>query len=45
MSFADSHDDAETDDQPEPLYKTFITPTLKFDSLHTMPGLIDRLMY
>ena len=45
MSFADSHDDAETDDQPEPLYKTFITPTLKFDSLSTMPGLIDRLMY
>ena len=45
MNFADTHDDTEKPDSPEPLYKTFMTPTLTFDSLNTMPELIDRLMY
>ena len=45
MTFADSSNDTTTIRQPEPLYQTYITPKLKFDSLSSMPDLIDRLEY
>ena len=45
MKFADSHGDSPTSERPEPLYQTYITPKLVFDSLSTMPDLIDRLEY
>ena len=45
MRFADSHGEAPTSDRPEPLYQSYITPKLTFDSLSTMPDLIDRLEY
>lgn len=45
MSFADSSNETTTVDRPEPLYQSFMTPKLKFDSLSTMPGLIDRIEY
>ena len=45
IKFADLHDEASTSSRPEPLYQTYITPKLKFDSLTTMPGLIERVEY
>lgn len=45
MQFADSNVDSTSTNRPEPLYQSYITPKLKFDSLATMPGLIDRLEY
>lgn len=45
IKFADLHDGVSTSSRPEPLYQTYITPKLKFDSLTTMPGLIERVVY
>ncbi|MBR3725767.1 MAG: hypothetical protein IKN11_10325 [Bacteroidales bacterium] len=45
IRFADSRDDTTASNSSEPLYQSFITPKLKFDSLGTMPGLIDRVVY
>ena len=45
MTFADSRNEAMEMERPEPLYQSFMTPKLKFDSLSTMPGLIDRIVY
>lgn len=45
MQFADSRGDSPTADNPEPLYQSYITPKPVFDSLNTMPDLIDRLEY
>lgn len=45
MRFADSRGEDTITKYPEPLYQSYLTPKLVFDSLKTMPGLVDRLEY
>ena len=45
MRFADSRGEDTITKYPEPLYQSYLTPKLGFDSLKTMPGLVDRLEY